>query len=613
MKRLVVLATTVLMMVAVPASASSHTSAGTLPNGTAIDVSVDDPLDGTEFVVPAGVATIDVAVTGTASVGEGAPDATFVYVIDVSFSSNGSASGDCGGDLNGDGSANSILDCEIAGVLALNQAALAAGSVDEVGVAVYGEGGAAADMTPAGGDDPITAPGAGPGNVATVVTSVVSPDCNAGVGQFTNKVVGCDGTNFAAGLAAATTVVNASTNGTNIVVFLSDGLSNLGGGDFAANLAALQATGAQVQTFAVGAGSSCTGGTAGTLQQIADATGGACTTVVSPASLPDIVPDLFASTLDTLQLKVDAGPGTAIPNSDITLPLPQNGPVSVAYDTTAAGLAPGGHTLCVTAFGTDVGGTGDSGPACVDVNLLQIDLQPAEATNELGTPGQTHTVTAGITGAPGTLAGRIVTFSVVSGPNAGAAGTCTVAVNCATDAAGSVSWTYPAVQGPAGIGTDTIQACFTVNTPTGATGCDRALKHWSDATAPVASCLPGPNPHGQTIPPAGSSSLPGAKGGQNEDGFYQLTAFDAVDPDPAIYATDSGSGTVFGPFTAGTVVKWTQAPGATPTAKKIGSSTGAAGAVTWHIIAKGDMLLYAVDGSGNASDPISCLVPPAPK
>jgi hypothetical protein len=70
---------------------------------------------------------------------------------------------------------------------------------------------------------------------------------------------------------------------------------------------------------------------------------------------------------------------------------------------------------------------------------------------------------------------------------------------------------------------------------------------------------------------------------------------------------------VFGPFTAGTVVKWTQAPGAIPTAKKIGSSNGAAGAVTWHIIAKGDMLLYAVDGSGNASEPISCLVPPAPK
>jgi hypothetical protein len=608
-----VLATIVLLLVAAPASASSHTSAGTLPNGTAIDVSIDDPLDGTEYVVPAGTATLGVPVAGTASIGQGAPDATFVYVIDVSFSSNNSASGDCGGDLNGDGSGNSILDCEIAGVLALNQAAIAAGSVDEVGVAVYGEGGAAADMTPAGGDDPITAPDAGPGDVATVLQSVVSPDCDAGVGQFTDKVVGCDGTNFAAGLAAATTVVNASTNGTNIVVFLSDGLSNLGGGDFAANLAALQSTGAQVETFAVGAGSSCTGGSAGTLQQIADATGGSCTSVVSPASLPDIVPDLFSSTLGDLQLAVDGGPGSAIPNSEITPALPQNGPVSVAYDTTTPGLAPGGHTLCVTAFGTDAGGAGDSGPACVDVNLLQIDLQPAEATNELGTSGQTHTVTAEIIGASGTLAGRIVTFSVISGPNTGATGTCTVALSCATDAAGLVSWTYTAVQGPAGLGTDTIQACFTVADPTGETGCDQGLKHWSDTTAPVASCLPGPNPHGRTIPPAGSSSLPGAGGGQNEDGFYHLTAFDAVDPDPALYATDSVSGTVFGPFPAGTVVKWTQAPGATPTAKKIGSSSGAAGAVLWHIIANGDMLLSAVDATGNASDPISCLVPPAPK
>jgi hypothetical protein len=45
----------------------------------------------------------------------------------------------------------------------------------------------------------------------------------------------------------------------------------------------------------------------------------------------------------------------------------------------------------------------------------------------------------------------------------------------------------------------------------------------------------------------------------------------------------------------------------------MGSGTGAAGAVTWHIIGSGDMLVYAVDGAGNASSPITCLVPPTPK
>ncbi len=32
------------------------------------------------------------------------------------------------------------------------------------------------------------------------------------------------------------------------------------------------------------------------------------------------------------------------------------------------------------------------------------------------------------------------------------------------------------------------------------------------------------NPHGQTTPPAGNTTCPGSKGGQNEDGFYQVGA-----------------------------------------------------------------------------------------
>jgi len=43
---------------------------------------------------------------------------------------------------------------------------------------------------------------------------------------------------------------------------------------------------------------------------------------------------------------------------------------------------------------------------------------------------------------------------------------------------------------------------------------------------PRASCIEYVNPHGQTIPPAGSTTLPGPKGGQNEDGFYLLGATD---------------------------------------------------------------------------------------
>jgi hypothetical protein len=131
--------------------------------------------------------------------------------------------------------------------------------------------------------------------------------------------------------------------------------------------------------------------------------------------------------------------------------------------------------------------------------------------------------------------------------------------------------------------------------------------HVPDVTPPTVQCVEGPNPNGKKIPPAGSTTLPGPKGGQNEDGFYQLLAVDNVDPNPKIYVADDGSSFVAGPFASGDVVKITQSPDATPLSKKM------AGAVIAHIILKGDALVYAVDASGNQSDPISCKVPPPPK
>lgn len=600
MKHLTIPTVIFLLVAALPAFASE--SATLLPNGTPINVTVDLPVDGTEYVLPA--SGVDLDVEGTASVGFGASDSTVAVVLDVSGSVNDDARTDCGGDLNNDGDANTILDCEIAGVLALNTAAVASGSVDEVGLAVYGRHGAAADMTPAGGDDPITVPTAGPGDVDTVATSVVAQLSQAGPTEFTAKNVNRDRTNFAAGLAAAKTIVDASTNGTNLVVFLSDGRSNFGGdAAFRTNLDALAATGAVVHTFAIGTGSTCSLGFDGTLQDIADATHGICIEVENPADLADLLAGLLASSLDHLELTVDGGTSTIIPNADISLALPQDGPVTVSYSTPVNGLGLGAHTMCVTAFGSDAGGDGNSGPACTTVYVYGIDLTPATATKELGTD-TTHTVTATIRGEPGTVGERTVTFTVTDGPNAGETGTGTTATD------GSVPWTY--TNTGAG-GTDTIEACFTVREPTGQTGCATATVKWADTTPPLAACLPGPNPHGDKIPPAGSSSLPGPKGGQNEDGFYDLAASDAVDPSPLVYVIDDATGHVFGPYPAGTKIKWTQAPGAKPTERPMGSSRGQAGAVAWHLTGQGDMLVYATDASGNSSNPLVCLVPPLPK
>lgn len=128
-----------------------------------------------------------------------------------------------------------------------------------------------------------------------------------------------------------------------------------------------------------------------------------------------------------------------------------------------------------------------------------------------------------------------------------------------------------------------------------------------DTTAPVAECLPSVNPNGK------KPQAPGNGGqGQNQDGFYVIDATDSFWPADTLQVsvTDSGSGIVFGPYDVGTVIKYTEDADATPEVKTIG---GPNSAVDWHIIGNGDAEVTAVDGSGNVSEPVDCLVPPAPK
>ena len=389
-------------------------------------------------------------------------------------------------------------------------------------------------------------------------------------------------------------LVQQSTNPNNIVVFLSDGFAGEGGG--ALDDLPCAPTAATFQTFAVGSGASCTntGGGRGSLAQIASATGGTCTNVTNVANLPDVVPGIIASQLTKLELTIDGGTPQGI--TGLASPvLPQDGPVSVSYSTTVPGLAPGNHTLCVRATGNDGGGTG-SVEHCHDVVVATITLAPATATNELGTPGQTHTVTATVAAGPdGGVAGVTVGFSIGSGPNAGTSDGAT------TNAAGEATFTYTATQGLAGLGTDAIEGCFTDSQ--GTTACDDAVKHWVDTTAPTVTCTPTTNPSGHNVPAAGDNP----KGGQNPDGFYVLTATDAVDPNPRLALGDTGSSATFGPFVSETTIKLMQAPGATP------SQRPGAGVIDWQIKLQGDGSLTATDASGNTSAPVACMVPRPPK
>jgi hypothetical protein len=122
------------------------------------------------------------------------------------------------------------------------------------------------------------------------------------------------------------------------------------------------------------------------------------------------------------------------------------------------------------------------------------------------------------------------------------------------------------------------------------------------AQAHVPFCEETVNPHGQNVPPAGSTTLPGPNGGINDDGFYIV----GTDVGTSVILSDT-DGNVFGTFPSGTRVKYTEANGAEPSVKKIGSDSGQAGAVDFHITGTGDLVVSADTTTA------TCPVPPPPK
>ena len=567
----------------VAGSASAGTASTVLLNGAQLSATIASPLTGATFLVPPAATGVDVPISGNASIGEGAPNVHWTYVVDVS----GSTGSGCGG------AGGTVLDCEKQAVTNLNNDVDADGSALDVGLSVFSETGATADMTAAAGEQSLASPASA--DVDTVIGSVVI----GGVGQFTAKSVGSGSTNFTAGLTAALTSVQASSAVSKNVVFLSDGASNTGGGGFNAAVAALDGAGATIFSFAVGAGSSCTAGSNGTLQAMADATGGTCTNVPDPANLPAIVKNVTDTELQSVSLSVDAA-ATAFDSIAPTPPV--DGPVSTPFTATAANQPPGAHQVCVSATGTGPKSEPSSQQTvtqCETYYVFGFQLTPSTATNELGVD-HVHTVTATVTGEPGHLAGWPVTFTVAAGPNVGTSGTCSPAA-CLTDVNGNVTFTYNVPVAPSSLGTDTIKAIATINT---ASATLNVNKVWRDTTPPKATCVAGPNPDG-TIPKA-----PGNGGqGQNQDGFYTVSATDDVwgTTSLKVFVKDGGSGFVFGPFDNPTNIKWTQAPGGQPSQKP------GAGVVKYYLKGSGDATTFAVDGSGNTATAVSCLVPPAPK
>ncbi len=332
------------------ATASSVTE-GQLPGGTSLAVGFDTAAgDG------------GVLLDGTAALGEGdaVPDTTLLYVMDISGSTillDG-----CGGEQNGDGQTDTVLDCQIAAAIELNNAAVDSGVVEETGVVLFAGGGAIGDVSPATGRQVLTNPAAdadakGGRDVDEVLRSAYASSFISGARRFSSTSVSGRTTNFDAGLVSTCNALAASTTGNQVVAFLSDGESNRGRHVSDALTCGEDVT---IHTFAVGPGAGCDSDYSGrgSLQDIAHLTGGTCTEVVEDvADLPNVLPGVAKSQVTRLEATVDGGDPVDI-TATADPALPADGPVSVSFEHLLEGLGSGEHQVCVTAHGRDVAGEG---------------------------------------------------------------------------------------------------------------------------------------------------------------------------------------------------------------------------------------------------------------
>ena len=150
--------------------------------------------------------------------------------------------------------------------------------------------------------------------------------------------------------------------------------------------------------------------------------------------------------------------------------------------------------------------------------ISDIDLSPDGGVNEVGTD---HTVTAHVTTddpLPGTpVVNTLVTFTVLSGPNAGVTGTAT------TNASGLASFTYT---GSRGVGTDVIVATFVDSSGVTQTS-GTVEKHWVDPTPVPPTSTPVP----PTPTPTPEPELQGRMTGGGSVPMAAGTSFSGIDID----------------------------------------------------------------------------------
>lgn len=213
---------------------------------------------------------------------------TVLYVFDATRSTSSPQDMDCSGngsvgpedDLNADGNRGDILDCEIAGVKALNSN-LAQSSGVQVGLVGFADHAAAADLDPGDGVTPFVAPGFTGGDASPRVETVAESVTRDGIGLYDPRPFGGSGggTAFNSAIAVALSTLRAAPAGPKWIMLLSDGASGID----KELLGQLSSSEVRLRSFGIGVDASCD--PVKSLYKMAAATGESCRQVRNPASL----------------------------------------------------------------------------------------------------------------------------------------------------------------------------------------------------------------------------------------------------------------------------------------------------------------------------------------
>ena len=175
--------------------------------------------------------------------------------------------------------AGDILDCEIAGVEALNSS-LATTSGLQVGLVAFANDAAVADLDPVG-TTTFLPPGYTGGDVRPRISTVATSVVRDRIGLYDPTDLGGSGagTAFNSAVSVALSTLATAPAGPKWVMFLSDGQSAIDD----TLLGNLSRSGVRLRSFGIGADATCA--PYGSLYKMASATGESCTVVADPASL----------------------------------------------------------------------------------------------------------------------------------------------------------------------------------------------------------------------------------------------------------------------------------------------------------------------------------------